>query len=436
MSNDSSSVVKTLNVLLFPAGTEIGLEIFHSLKSTRNIRLFAAGQDISNHARSLFQDYHVLPSVREAGWQDELTKLCRSLCLDYIFPCHDEALVAMAELPSLFPAKIVTSTTDTCLITRSKRSTYQRLRDTVAVPEIYASAHDLPGFPILVKPDKGQGSFGVTIVHKRQQLQAALDLAPDPLMCEYLPGKEFTVDCVSDSSGQVVYAQARRRGRMRNGIAVNTSSCNWPEARHWASAIAGKIAMKGAWFFQIKETALGQPVLLEVAPRIAGSMALHRVRGVNFPLLSILAHEGVAFTVHDNMVDMEMDRALYNRYIHQISFSAAYVDLDDTLIVHGKINEEAIRFVYQCISDRKPVHLITRHAGNLAETLSKWRLQSTFDSVIHITDGSPKSRHMIPNDAILIDDSFSERADALHHGFKSFDPGMLECLTKNQRYHT
>lgn len=51
-------------VLVFPAGTEIGLEIFQALKGCKEIALFGAGQDISSHARYLDVEYHPLPSVQ------------------------------------------------------------------------------------------------------------------------------------------------------------------------------------------------------------------------------------------------------------------------------------------------------------------------------------------------------------------------------------
>lgn len=427
--------MKKLNVLLFPAGTEIGLEIFHALKNVKNIRLFAAGQDVSNHARHLFRDYHVIPSIHEIGWAEQLNRLCERAHIDYVFPCHDDALVALAEEYDAISARVVAPVAETCRITRSKRATYGQLKEAIKVPFVFSDPDSISTYPVFVKPDRGQGSFGTSLVRMRGQLQAALDLAPDPVICEFLPGSEFTVDCISDGKGRVVYAQARQRGRMRNGIAVNTFSCDLPYAMEWATAIAGNLPMKGAWFFQIKEDTQGRPTLLEIAPRIAGSMALHRVRGVNFPLLSILAHEGTPFSVSDNMVHMEMDRALSNRYAHKITYSAIYMDLDDTLIINNQVNDEAIRLIYQCINDGKSVHLITRHAGDLQATLARWRLTQLFDQIIHIIDGSPKSTYMTLPGAILIDDSFAERADAQKHGILAFDPSMIECLANTKQYH-
>ena len=425
-----------LNVLIFPAGTEIGLEIFHALKSAKGIRLFAAGQDSSNHAKFLFQDYYVVPHVADPDCRGQLDLLCRRLAIDYIFPCHDDAIVALSDLPEGFPARAVVPSRQTCLVTRSKRQTYHCLHEFIRVPRLYDAADKNLVYPVLVKPDRGQGSSGVTIVRSAEELPGAMNQVVDPLVCEYLPGKEFTVDCISAHDGNVMYAQARRRDRMRNGISVSSTSVEWSEAMIWAVTIAKHLPMIGAWFFQVKEGVDGELALLEVAPRIAGSMALHRMRGVNFPLLSLLAHDNKPFSVRDNMAPMSLDRALSNRFSHTISFDNVYFDYDDTIIVNGRVNEEAIRFLYQCLDDSIYICLITRYKGDLTEELTKRRIDRLFDHIIHIRDGSPKSGHMTRPNAILIDDSFSERNDAELHGIKAFDPSMLECLINNKLYRT
>ena len=55
-----------------------------------------------------------------------------------------------------------------------------------------------------------------------------------------------------------------------------------------ATAIDGKVKPRGTWFFQLERSSGNVLTLLEVAPRIAGAMAAHRMTGVNFPRLSLL----------------------------------------------------------------------------------------------------------------------------------------------------
>ncbi|GFO55075.1 carbamoylphosphate synthase large subunit short form [Geomonas sp. Red276] len=422
--------MKQRNVLVFPAGSEIGLEIGQALRYCKEVRLFGAGMDISNHARFTYAEYHVLPSIHAPGWVDALASLCARLEIDYIYPAYDDVIVALADHAGEIPATVIAPEPWSCRVTRSKLLTYLALSGKVRVPELFPSPEAVESFPVVVKPERGQGSQGVQVVRTAGQLASALAAVEDPLICEYLAGEEFTVDCFSDRDRGLLFAGARLRGRTRNGISVNTTLAELPEVRPLAEIIGRELRMRGAWFFQIKRSAGGELALLEVAPRIAGSMAAHRVTGVNFPLLSIFEAERLPITVAPIPVPLELDRALGNRYRHQISFSALYLDLDDTLICRNEVNPRVMTLIFQCINRKKPVYLVTRHREDLSATLARHRLSGIFDEVIHLREGEPKSACIREDDAIFVDDSFAERREvAQARGILTFDCSMIEILT-------
>lgn len=428
-------ILKKRNVLIFPAGTEIGLEIYNALKHCKEMSLFGAGQDISNHANFVYPAYHVLPSIHESKWLDSLVELVTRLKIDYIFPAHDDVIVALSRVADRIPAAIISSPANTCEITRSKFDTYRVLADKLRVPRVYKAPGDIDNYPVLVKPDRGQGSQDVHRVNTPDELHYAIRAVRDPIVCEYLPGDEFTVDCFSDRERGLLVAGARRRRRIRNGISVNTITEQLSEVRQIANTIGQALSLHGAWFFQLKRASDGELVLLEVAPRIAGAMAAHRVMGMNFPLLSILEHERTEVNLLINHGEIELDRALSNRYRYHIKFNTAYIDLDDTLILHGQVNLQVVKFIFQCINQGKIVKLITRHRYDVTETLRKHRLLNLFDNVIHIEEGLLKSSSIIERDAIFIDDSFSERMDVAQHcGIPTFDGSMLEVLTERAEF--
>jgi hypothetical protein len=423
------------NVLVFPAGTEIGLEILNALKHSKEVKLFGAGQNIPNHANFAYPEYHHLPSIHEANWLDHLIALCKQLAIDYVFPAHDDVIVALSRRQACIPAKVISSPADVCETTRSKSLTYRRLGRLLRVPTIYDNPERIASYPVFVKPDKGQGSFGVRKVHNQNELLTALSGVPDAIICEYLPGEEFTVDCFSDRDRGVLFAQARSRRRTRNGISVNTVTEDLDTALYLAQCIHNELQMRGAWFYQIKRAHDGELALLEVAPRIAGAMATHRAKGVNFPLLSIFEEERLPLSVLVNPGKIELDRALGNRYQHTVRFSTLYVDLDDTLVLDDQVNIEIIRLIFQSINLGKRIKLLTRHRDNLSETLTRHRLNGLFDEIIHLNENEPKSTHITESDAIFIDDSFSERQEVWKtRGILTFDCSMVELLTQQAEH--
>ncbi len=423
--------MRVRNVLVFPAATEIGLEILQALRASKEVRLFGAGQDIPNHATFAYPEYHILPSIYDHDWLERLVAVCNALSIDYIFPAYDDVLVALTKEVKRIPATLITSPPLTCELTRSKSATYKLLAGDIPVPRLYSSIADIDVYPVVVKPDRGQGSMGVHKVENEEALKAVIGAIKDPIICEYLPGEEYTVDCFSDRERGVLFAGARSRRRTRNGISVNTVTEDIPEAEVLANIISRKIDLHGGWFFQVKRAVNGRLALLEVAPRIAGSMAAHRVRGVNFPLLSIFEQERLPISIRPNPGSVQMDRALNNRYAYKVRFEVLYVDLDDTLLLNGRVNIPLIKLVFQCLNEGKRVILVTRHRGDLQGTLARHRLTGLFDQVVHVAEGDRKSKYLTEPNAIFVDDSYAERMEVRDNtGMLTFDCSMIEVITE------
>jgi carbamoyl-phosphate synthase large subunit len=421
---------RVFRVLVFPGGTEIGLEINSALRQCKDVELFSAGLATSNHAPFVYAQHFDIPSIHEQGWVDAVNELIFQLGINYIFPAYDDVLVALAENRDRIKASVATSPLETCLVTRSKRQTYRRFRDVLPVPHVYESASSVDRFPVFVKPDKGQGSQNTHLVHHRDQLAVVLRLDPSALVLEHLPGEEYTIDCFSDRDRGLLFCAGRERTRIRNGICMSSHGIADKEFRDFAKRISGVLAFHGAWFFQLKRDSQGKLKLLEIAPRIAGAMATHRILGVNFPLLSLYEQERLPIRIMTNPIEVVLDRALTNRYRHNLRYSTVYVDLDDTLILRGRVNVRLVAFLHQCINDRIKVVLLTRHAAEVEETLRRHRLFDIFDEIVRVAPRPDcKSTHIKERDAILIDDSFSERyAVATTLGLPTFDCSMLEML--------
>lgn len=420
-----------VKVLVFPVGTEISFELHAALKHEKWIDLIGAAAKGVSHAHFLFDKVFEVDHVAEPQWLSQLVQLCEHEEVEFILPAHDDAIVALARHEQHIPAIIVTSDLNACETARSKSATYKALRDTIRTPNVY-TVNEAIAFPVFAKPDRGQGSAHTRLIRDAEELKLALDEIPECLVSEYLPGEEYTVDCFSDREKGVLFAGARMRRRTRNGIAVNTVCVNLPEAFELAQKIQDKIPFRGTWFFQIKRATDGTLALLEVAPRIAGSMAAHRVRGVNFALLSLYEALRIPIQIRPLNCALEMDRALANRYRHNVEFTDVFVDLDDTLIIKGQLNLELAAFLLKCANGGKPVVLVTRHAHDVRSTLRRYRIAEIFDDIIHLSDEEPKSAYIKGKKPLFIDDSFRERAEVANAtNATCFDLSMMDMLYRS-----
>lgn len=157
-----------------------------------------------------------------------------------------------------------------------------------------------------------------------------------------------------------------------------------------AQTLNDTLEFRGARFFQVKESSDKTPTLMEIAPGVAGTMTLHRNLGVNFALLSVFDAMGLGVDILCNNYDLEVDRALTNRFKTSLSYQHLYIDLDDCLIYEGKVNLKVITLLYQCLNRNIKLHLLTRHAGSLENTLKQHRLQVLFDEIIQLDRSSTK----------------------------------------------
>jgi carbamoyl-phosphate synthase large subunit len=283
-----------------------------------------------------------------------------------------------------------------------------------------------------MKPDNMYGSQGTRLVKTASEF-LSFPPSPNDVICEYLPGPEYSIDCFSDRHGKLLFVGPRSRERVRMGTSMH-SEIPCGEIKQELSTIALKInnaiSMRGAWFFQVKADITGKFKLLEIESRIAGTMALNRVLGVNFPLLSVYDHFEIDVRVSFVETPVIIDRSLTNRYLHNIDYDTVYIDLDDTIIIKNKINLQVIHFIFQCINSKKSIVLLTKSTTeNLYEFLNSWKIYKLFDEIILLDENDLKSNYIKDKNSIFIDDSYSQRMEVSRkHGILTFDPSMVEVL--------
>ena len=174
----------------------------------------------------------------------------------------------------------------------------------------------------------------------------------------------------------------------------------------------------------------GEYKLLEIAPRIAGTMGLSRNLGINYPLLTLFLFENIDVKIIHNKFAINVDRALISRYQTDIDYKYVYIDFDDTINLRGKVNAFLMMFLYQALNNGKALILLSRHDGDIYSDLRKINIDKTlFADIIIIPKGEKKSKYIKHTNSIFIDDSFSERYDVSNQcNIPVFDCSEVEAL--------
>ncbi len=426
--SDSS---KKIGVLIFPAGEVNSVELHDALSNCVNIRLYGASS-YNRHGEYVFKNYTSgLPIVSDPQFIDAFNSLISKNKIDVVFPTHDTVAEFLSVHQSEIGAKIIVADTYTSEICRDKKKTFELFRDCNFCPIIYTN---ITKYPVFVKPRKGQGGIGSFVIKTPENANGIFD--PDNMViCEFLPGEEFTVDCLTDKNGKLKGVFPRSRKRVLAGITVGGSTeALTEEILYIAKTINSRLHFLGLWYFQIKKSEDGQFKLLEISTRGSGTMCLTRARGINLPLLSVYTAMGHDIDVFCNDYNVTVDRTFIARYKIDYKYSRVYIDLDDTLVMNEKVCLNMIRFVYQCFNKGIPMTLLTRHAcdhkENAEEYLKKCRIDSSlFDNIIAVPLNKEKSDFISPPNAIFIDNAFTERKKVYDRcKIPVFDVDCIEVL--------
>lgn len=428
-----NSVNEKHRVLIFPAGSEIGLEIYHALKYSHHVELFGASGK-SDHAAYVYDDAHYREDafyVDQPDFIERFNRLLHELKIEFIYPTHDTIAHFLAVHQGEIDARVLTSCAETNRIARSKRQTYLTFEQFGICPALFAAPYDELAFPVFLKPDDGQGGKGTHTAESATDLAFYLGKNPSLLVTELLPGEELSVDCFTDFNGTLQFIGPRTRERIQMGISFRSTALPVSdEIRAMAHRINNTVALNGAWFFQVKKDGDGNFKLMEFAPRQSSTMGLYRHTGVNFALLTLFNAMGTQVEILQNDYAVQLDRCLHNRYKAGFEFQRVYIDFDETLVVGLHVHAMAMAFVYQCRNRHIPVVLLTKHRYDLMETLRTCGIsEHLFEEIIQLEQAQDKSEFIDPAGAIFIDNYwFDRRAVKEKLGIPVFDVDGIECL--------
>ena len=416
-----------INVLVFPAGEVNSVELHDALSTCVNIELLGVSS-IDRHGSYVFKNYiSNVPLINEADFIDKFNEILLDKKIDVIFPTHDTVAKFFADNQDKIKAKIICADKYTADICRDKKKIYELFKDENFCPEVYPV---IDKYPVFIKPRDSQGGIGAKLIKSKEDIPLNINLE-NYVICEYLDGVEYTVDCLTDKYGKLRYVSPRSRKRIFAGISASGEVEKLTsEIEKIADIINSKLNFKGLWWFQIKQDKNKNWKLLEISTRCAGTMALTRAKGVNLPLLSVYVAMGYDISIEPNDYSVKMDSTLIRRYKIDYEYDTVYFDYDDTLIIDNKVYLPAIRFLYQCKNKDKKIILLTKHDNDLKEDMLQHCISlELFDKIIELDMNESKADYIKPESAIFIDNAFKERAEVKkRHNIPVFDVDGIEFL--------
>ena len=120
------------NVMVFPCGSQVGLEIRNSLTRQKNIKLIGCSSQPDKSA-CLFDDFLVGgKNVFERGFVKSIADIVKKNSIDVIYAANDDAQLVLSK--SRLRGKTIGSNHKTNEMLRSKSMTYSVLGNHLQVP--------------------------------------------------------------------------------------------------------------------------------------------------------------------------------------------------------------------------------------------------------------------------------------------------------------
>lgn len=312
-----------LTVLMTGAGAPGAAGIIQSLRAVdeRPIRIVGCDMNSEAYGFALVDESETVPAGDDPDFIPQLAAVADRVDADVILPLTTAEIEPLAAESHRFEGTVMVSPQAALAVANDKAKLYQFLdREEFAVAPEYrrvSTEHEFltaiaelgyPDQPVCFKPPVASGMRGfrvldestdrltrlleskpdsaVTTLDAVQPILTSGDSFPELAVMEYLPGEEYSVDVLAmgDEVGPVI---PRSRSRTRAGISFEGTVEQRSELIRAATEICQQLGLEYNINIQFKYDADGNPKIIEINPRVSGTIIMCLGAGVNMPYLGV-----------------------------------------------------------------------------------------------------------------------------------------------------
>lgn len=260
--------------------------------------------------------HQIIPPSSDPTFIHTLIEICEKESIRLLIPTRDDELVLFAKNKEKFEnkgVKVMISDQETIRICNDKYKFYQFLtKNNFPTPKTYLPNQiDLSSihYPLIIKSNLGSGGKNIFKVKNKSELNFFLNYVPDPIVQEFIDGKEYTTDLFSDFDKNVLTIVPRERIETFCGESYKGRTVEDDEMIKKAKSLAETLGTVGHITIQCIKNDTGME-FIEINPRIGGGANLGFASGANTPgmLLKLLLGEEVKPSIGKYKKDLTMLR--------------------------------------------------------------------------------------------------------------------------------
>lgn len=311
----------------------------------RKLRLIGLDTEAQIANRYRLDQFYVPPPRSEPDYLPYVLELAKREQVEIVYPIPTAELEMFAASQAAFEQqgqRVVVCSAQALRTANNKGSLFLYLHGAglACVPQFHivntwnglVDALTALGYPkerVCFKPPTGTGSQGFRILDANidrlslllkamptstltnledvSQILADAEPFPELVVMEYLPGPEYDVDVLA-KEGEAICVIPRRNERMWYGMSLVCVTEEHPEIIEQAREIVASLKLSYVVSLTFKCNASGEPRLLEINPRIPGSIINTLAAGVNMPYLAVKIAMGEPFDIPHIKWGMKMIR--------------------------------------------------------------------------------------------------------------------------------
>ncbi|WP_158302040.1 ATP-grasp domain-containing protein [Paenibacillus mesophilus] len=314
-----------VRILLTGAGSPAASGVIRSLRLNRDMDVEIIGMDCNSEAAGFhLANKHVVgPRASEESFLPFVLSLCAMEKVGMVFSLVTDELIKLSEAQHellRLGTRLLISSAESLRKVIHKGRLYQALQTMgLAVPEfrtvhtpegLIHAIYELgyPARPVCFKPVVSDGSRGFHIVDNsadrfqmlfREKPSSAhiseeellriiggcADI-PETLVMEYLPYEEYSVDLLA-KHGEAVVAVPRLREVTVGGITTKSLIAKEQDIIDYAVAVVKCMQLNGNIGVQVRRDRHREPKIVEINPRIQGTIVHCTAAGINLPALAV-----------------------------------------------------------------------------------------------------------------------------------------------------
>lgn len=306
-----------------------------------NENVYIVGIDISENAlgQHLVDQFYKVPRPEDEDYIDTILEICKKEKIEIIIPQTTREIEFYSKNQDTFNAKnikVLVASREAISISNNKYETlkifessnlevgkYYLINSRETFEEKFLELSDFGKKPVVVKAPVSNGMRGLRIlinrpwdlerffnekpsgveIDKEDFLKMVGDSQwPELLLCEYLPGAEYSVDAFIGEKYEI--AIPRERVQIRSGISFVTKiDMAQKEMIEQTLIAAKKMGLKGVFGFQFKLDVEGKAKVLECNPRIQGTMVASVMAGQNVIWMAVKELLGTPITYNSKKIE-------------------------------------------------------------------------------------------------------------------------------------